>query len=79
MEELAYVALNTNEISVYSIKDNKVLYSFVSYNGKIYSINVHSIIIDEQIIFLSGIKTETANYLLIVTRTACILYLVMKD
>lgn len=32
-EELAYIALNTNEISVYSIKDNRVIYSFISYNG----------------------------------------------
>ena len=60
---MAYIALNTNEINVYSIKDNKVLYSFISYN-------------DEQIIFLNGIKTEHANYLIVVTRTACVLYLV---
>ena len=33
MSDLAYIALNTNEISVYSVKDNKVLYSFLSYNG----------------------------------------------
>lgn len=32
-EDLAFIALNTNELSVYSIKDNKVLYSFVSFNG----------------------------------------------
>ena len=31
---MAYIALNTNEVCVYSIKENKVLYSFVSYNGK---------------------------------------------
>lgn len=31
---MAYIALNTNEINVYSIKDNKVLYNFLSYNGK---------------------------------------------
>jgi hypothetical protein len=34
MSDMAYIALNTNEISVYSVKDNKVLYSFLSYNGK---------------------------------------------
>lgn len=34
LSELAYIALNTNEISVYSIKDNKVLYSFLSYNDE---------------------------------------------
>jgi hypothetical protein len=33
--EMAFIALNTNEITVYSIKDNRVLYSFISYNGKI--------------------------------------------
>ena len=33
-QDMAYIALNTNEVCVYSIKENKVLYSFVSYNGK---------------------------------------------
>jgi len=33
MQDLAYIALNTNEISVYSIPHNKVLHSFMSYNG----------------------------------------------
>ena len=65
-QDMAYIALNTNEICVYSIKENRVLYSFLSYN-------------DEQIIFLNGIRTEHANYLIIVTRTACLLYLVQKD
>jgi hypothetical protein len=72
---MAYIALNTNEVCVYSIKENKVLYSFVSYNGKTASIIMHKCI-DEQIIFMNGLKTEQANYLIIVTRTACILYLV---
>lgn len=35
--------------------------------------------LDEQIIFLNGIKTEHANYLIVVTRTACVLYLVQKE
>lgn len=65
-EDLAYIALSTNEINVYSIKENRVLYQFVSYN-------------DEQIIFLNGIKTDHANYLVVVTRTACLLYLVQKE
>lgn len=34
---------------------------------------------EEQIIFLQGIRTEHASYLVVVTRTACILYLVLKD
>lgn len=72
---MAYIALNTNEVCVYSIKENKVLYSFVSYNGKTTSILIDNFI-DEQIIFMNGLKTEQANYLIIVTRTACILYLV---
>jgi hypothetical protein len=33
LQEMAYIALNTNEISVYSVKENRVLYSFISYNG----------------------------------------------
>jgi len=37
---MAYIALNTNEISVYSIKDNKVLYSFISYNGNLLMTNM---------------------------------------
>lgn len=65
-QDMAYIALNTNEINVYSIKENRVLYSFISYN-------------DEQIIFLNGIKTENASYLIVVTRTACVLYLVGKE
>lgn len=35
-EELVFIGLNTNEISVYSIKENRVLYSFISYNGNPY-------------------------------------------
>lgn len=31
--DLAYIGLSTNEISVYSIADNRVLYSFVAYGG----------------------------------------------
>lgn len=76
-QDMAYIALNTNEISVYSIKDNKVLYSFISYNGNQLYIFINTI--DEQIIFLNGIKTEHANYLIVVTRTACVLYMVQKD
>lgn len=75
---MAYIALNTNEISVYSIKENRVLYSFLSYNGNKIFIAL-KYFIDEQIIFLQGIKTDHANYLLVVTRTACILYLVQKE
>jgi len=33
-EELAFIGLSTNEISIFSIPENKVLYSFNSYNGK---------------------------------------------
>jgi len=33
-QDMAYIALNTNEINVYSIKDNRVLYSFISYNDE---------------------------------------------
>ena len=62
----AYIALNTNEVSVYSVIDNKVLFSFTSYN-------------DEQIIYMQCIKTDFNDYLLIVTRTACLLYKVMND
>jgi hypothetical protein len=71
---MAYIALNTNEVCVYSIKENRVLYSFISYNGKHFLPSDPNL--DEQIIFLNGIKTDAANYLIIVTRTACILYLV---
>jgi hypothetical protein len=71
-KEHAYIALSTNEISVYSVVENRVLYSFSSYHGK----ELHLNFIDEQIIFLNGIKTGHANYLVVVTRTACIVYLI---
>jgi len=61
MVDLAYIGLNTNEICVYSVKENKVIFSFISYN-------------DEAIIFLGGVKTASANYVIVVTRTSCILY-----
>lgn len=32
-DDLAYIALSTNEINVYSIPDNRVLYSFIAYGG----------------------------------------------
>ena len=34
--EMAYIALTTNEICVYNIIDNKVLYNFMSYQGNKY-------------------------------------------
>lgn len=61
--ELAFIALSTNEVCVYSIPENRVHSSFLAYN-------------DEQIIFLQSVKTDHAVYLVVVTRTACILYLI---
>jgi len=61
LSDLAYIGLNTNEICVYSVRENKLIFSFFSYN-------------DEAIIFLGGVKTSNANYLIVVTRTSCILY-----
>ena len=75
-QDLAYIALNTNEISVYSIPENRVLFAFPSYNGNHSSTLCVTAYIDEQIIVLNGIKTDHANYLVVVTRTACILYLI---
>ena len=40
---------------------------------------VYHFYIDEQIIFLNAIQTDHANYLVVVTRTACILYLIQKE
>jgi ABC-type Mn2+/Zn2+ transport system permease subunit len=71
-KDLAYIGLSTNEITVYSIIDNRVLYTFPAYNGKLLLFNS----LDEQIIFMQGIQTDHANYLVVVTRTACILYLI---
>lgn len=38
LKEHAYIALSTNEVSVYSVTENRVLYSFPSYHGKIKSL-----------------------------------------
>lgn len=50
-KDLAYIGLSTNEITVYSIIDNRVLYTFPAYNGKLLHLNS----LDEQIIFMQGI------------------------
>jgi hypothetical protein len=74
-KEHAYIGLSTNEVSVFSVTENRVLYTFPSYHGMKPCLKL----IDEQIIFLNGIKTDHANYLVVVTRTACILYLIQKE
>lgn len=33
-DEMAYIALTTNEICVYNILQNRVFYNFMAYNGK---------------------------------------------
>ena len=33
-KDLAYIGLSTNEVTVYSISENRVLYTFPTYNGK---------------------------------------------
>lgn len=52
-QELAYIGLSTNEITVYSIPENRVLYNFIAYGGinSFYHFNN----IDEQLIFLNAI------------------------
>ena len=32
-QELAYIGMSTNEITVYSIPENRVLYNFIAYGG----------------------------------------------
>jgi len=31
--EMAYIGLSNNEINIYSIPENRVLYSFIAYGG----------------------------------------------
>ena len=45
LNDLAFIALNNNEICVYSVAHSKVLYTFTSYNGIISFFN--SFLLDE--------------------------------
>ena len=62
MKNFAFIALNTNEINVYSVEKEEVVLCFTAYN-------------DEQIISVHGLNNEVGEtFLIVVTRTSCILY-----
>lgn len=64
MDDLAIIGLSTFYINIFNTVNQKVVHSFQSYNG-------------EQIIHLQCLKTEENKYLIVVTRTSCILYQIL--
>lgn len=63
---IAYLALNSNEIMVYSIQERRTLITHAAWK-------------EEEVIFIKGIKTYENTYVLIVYRTASILYRVRPN
>jgi hypothetical protein len=62
---VAYIALNSNEIMVYSIQERKTLITHPSWQN-------------EEVIYIQGVKTLENSYVMVVYRTASILYKVQK-
>ena len=65
-KDLAYIAINNGEILVFSIFENKTVISFRAWQ-------------DEEVIFLKGIKTNQNNYLLVVYRSAALVYQIHRE
>lgn len=64
--QLAFIALNNGEIAVHSIFENKQILNFNAWQS-------------EEVIFLKAMLTRLNTYLIVVYRTACVLYQVKGD
>ena len=62
----AYLAIDTNKIIVYNLLTKEVQSIFESYQC-------------QTVIYLVSIETERADYLIVVTRTSCVLYSLHED
>jgi len=64
-QELAYIGLNSHLIVVYDFASKRVVYSFETYR-------------QEDVIHIETISTLLNDYLLVVTRTSCVVYFVKE-
>ena len=63
---IAYLAIDSNKIIVYNLTTKEVQSIFDSYQS-------------QTVIYLTSIETEFADYLVVVTRTSCVLYSLHED
>lgn len=64
-KELAHIALDSHLIVVYHFTSKRVVYSFETHR-------------QEDVIHLEALSTRFTDYLLVVTRTSCVLYLLKE-
>jgi len=63
---MAYLAIDSNKIIVYNLSEKEVQSVFESYQC-------------QTVIYLSSIETARNDYLIVVTRTSCVLYALFED
>lgn len=62
----AYLAIDSNKIIVYNLRTKEVHSVFESYQN-------------QTVIYLTSMETARSDYLIVVTRTSCILYSLLDD
>lgn len=78
----AYLAIDTNKIIVFNLETKEIQSVFESYQGKF---ELHKIIanfsicLGQTVIYLTSVETARSDYLIVVTRTSCVLYALLED
>jgi len=62
----AYLAIDTNKIIVFNLETKEIQSVFESYQG-------------QTVIYLTSVETARSDYLIVVTRTSCVLYALLED
>jgi hypothetical protein len=65
-DQIAFLALNTGDIIIYNLQVSQAVFSFKAHQ-------------DEHVVHLQAISTENGDFLLVVCRTSCILYLLQNE
>ena len=78
----AYLAIDSNKIIVYNLRTKEVHSVFESYQSKyknLYKSYNLIVCLDQTVIYLTSMETARSDYLIVVTRTSCILYSLLDD
>ena len=77
-----YLAIDSNKIIVYNLRMKEVQSVFESYQSKYKNLFKSSnliVCLDQTVIYLTSVETARSDYLIVVTRTSCILYSLLDD
>lgn len=77
-----YLAIDSNKIIVYNLRMKEVQSVFESYQSKyknLYKSSNLIVCLDQTVIYLTSVETARSDYLIVVTRTSCILYSLLDD